>query len=57
MGVRLTAPKQVIASRLGMKPETLSRILARLTERGLIENRGEEIRLLDLSALQMLLDD
>lgn len=55
--VRLSAPKQVIASRLGMKPETLSRILARLTDRGLIQNRGEEIRLLDLDALQTLLDD
>jgi CRP-like cAMP-binding protein len=57
VGVRLTAPKQVIASRLGMKPETLSRILARLTERGLIENRGEQIRLLDPQSLQTLLDD
>ncbi len=35
--VEWEAPKQVIASRIGVKPETLSRLLHKLTDQGCIE--------------------
>ncbi|MCG5525698.1 Crp/Fnr family transcriptional regulator [Ectothiorhodospira haloalkaliphila] len=54
--VRLSIPKQVIASRLSMKPETLSRILARLRERGLLEVQGETLVLLNESGLRRVLE-
>jgi len=52
----LETPKQVIASRLSIKPETLSRILTRLARDGLIEVKGSQITLLDLERLQALVD-
>ena len=39
-GVHLTAPKNVIASRLGIQPETFSRTAARLIKDGLIRVQG-----------------
>lgn len=51
-GVRLSIQKQVIASRLSIKPETLSRILARLREQGLVKVSGEHITLLDEDGLR-----
>ncbi len=50
--VHLDLPKHVLAGRLSIKPETLSRILANLREEGLIEVRGQEIVLLDHAALR-----
>lgn len=50
--VHLDLPKHVLAGRLSIKPETLSRILANLREEGLIEVRGQEIVLLDHTALR-----
>jgi CRP-like cAMP-binding protein len=50
--VHLDLPKHVLAGRLSIKPETLSRILANLREEGLIEVRGQEIVLLDRGALR-----
>ncbi len=52
----LETPKQVIASRLSIKPETLSRILTRLTRDGLIEVKGSQITLRDPERLQALVD-
>ncbi|MCG5516983.1 MULTISPECIES: Crp/Fnr family transcriptional regulator [unclassified Ectothiorhodospira] len=54
--VRLAIPKQVIASRLSMKPETLSRILGRLREQGLLAVQGETLVLLDEAGLRRVLE-
>jgi CRP-like cAMP-binding protein len=45
--VRLPATKTVVASRLDMKKETLSRLLRSFVERGLIEVAQREIQILD----------
>jgi CRP-like cAMP-binding protein len=50
--VRLPATKTVIASRLGMTKETLSRLLRELAQAGLIRVRRREIALLDRPRLQ-----
>jgi len=52
--VQLTTPKGVIASRLAIQPETLSRILAKLRQGGLIEVQGNHITVRDVSALRNL---
>ncbi|HJU82689.1 MAG TPA: Crp/Fnr family transcriptional regulator [Holophagaceae bacterium] len=44
--VRLAVPKKVLAAQLGMAPETLSRQLRSLQQRGLIEAGAREIRIL-----------
>jgi CRP-like cAMP-binding protein len=49
--VRLPATKTLIASRLDMKKETLSRLLRSLAGQGLIEVRGADITLLDPALL------
>lgn len=49
--VRLPASKQVIASLLGIQPETLSRILSRLRDDGLVRVSGDTIVMLDYQAL------
>ena len=49
--VRLPATKTLIASRLDMKKETLSRLLRSLAGQGLIEVKGAEITLLDPALL------
>lgn len=49
--VKLLAPKHVIASRLGMQPETLSRVLAKLRSEQLIDVHEETIVLRDIDAL------
>lgn len=41
--VHLEAPKQVIASRIGIKPETLSRLLHKLADLGYIELKGQQV--------------
>lgn len=45
--VELKAPKLVIASRLGIKPETFSRLLHKLSDQGLIEVHENRVYLLD----------
>lgn len=52
--IQLTTPKSVIASRLAVQPETLSRILARLREGGLIDVDGVHISVRDVDALRKL---
>jgi CRP/FNR family transcriptional regulator len=51
----LEIPKVQLASLLGTIPETLSRILARMTREGLIESReNRQIRILDRESLEEL---
>lgn len=50
--LELRAPKQVIASQLGMKPETFSRALASLAKQGAITVKGREIVILDRALLE-----
>lgn len=52
--IRLSAPKQVIASRLNIKPETFSRVLAKLRQDGLIEVHDDTILLKDAALLSRL---
>lgn len=50
--ITLPAAKNIVASRLSIQPETLSRSLNTLVQRGLIEVDGPNIRLLDVAALR-----
>ena len=53
--LRLDISKNQLASLLGTIPETLSRILARMTKEGLIETVGQrQIRILDRAGLEEL---
>ena len=52
--VQLTTPKGVIASRLAIQPETLSRILSKLRQGELIEVHGNHITIRDVQALRNL---
>lgn len=45
-------PKQVLASRLSVRPETFSRILQQLSRKGLITVQGKTVEVLNVSALQ-----
>jgi len=54
--LRLDLPKSVLAARLSIKPETFSRILADLRDRGLITVQGQTITLRDREGLHRLLD-
>ena len=49
-------PKQVLASRLSVRPETFSRILQQLSSKGLISVQGKAIEVLNVKALQRELD-
>ena len=49
--VRLSMPKHVLASRLNVQPETLSRILSRLSRDGLIDVEGLDVVLRDREGL------
>ncbi|MDF1645214.1 MAG: Crp/Fnr family transcriptional regulator [Pseudomonadales bacterium] len=51
----LAAPKHVIASRLSIKPETLSRTLKVLSEQGLIKLKGSKITLMNVEKLRELI--
>lgn len=52
MVVELEAPKQVIASRIGVKPETLSRLLHKLGDLGYVEVRDNRILIKDEDKLR-----
>ena len=54
--VRLPWDKALIAARLGMQPETLSRALARLRPVG-IETRGSRVTIHDLAALRRFVSE
>ncbi len=49
--VQLPMAKQLIASQLGMQPETFSRLMKEMKVQGLIEVNGAEIRVNDLQGL------
>ncbi len=49
--IHLSVPKRLIASQLGIQPETFSRILHRLINAGLISMERRNIRLLDRTSL------
>lgn len=53
--VSLSYPKNVLASRLSIKPETFSRIMSRLKQRKIIDVQGSHIVLRDIPALQEFL--
>lgn len=53
--VELDVPKNVLASRLSIQPETFSRILSRLSGAGLIRVDKQAITLLDVGKLRELL--
>lgn len=50
--VELEAPKQVIASRIGVKPETLSRLLHKLADLGYVEVKDNRIVIRDEDKLR-----
>jgi CRP-like cAMP-binding protein len=52
----LETPKQVLASRLSVRPETFSRILQQLSRKALISVQGKTIHILDFKALQQELN-
>jgi CRP/FNR family transcriptional regulator, dissimilatory nitrate respiration regulator len=52
--VALTISKGQLASLLGTIPETLSRILAKMSKQGLIETSGRDLILLNISGLEDL---
>ena len=52
--IQLMIPKQVIASRLAIQPETFSRILTRLRNDDLIEVEGPHVVLRDVEGLRTL---
>lgn len=52
--IRLQIGKAQLASLLGTIPETLSRILAKLSKQGLIESKGPAITILDRDGLKDL---
>jgi CRP-like cAMP-binding protein len=53
--IHLNIPKNVIASRLSIQPETLSRLLADLKHLRLIEVHRQDITLLDIPGLRQFL--
>ena len=52
--LELNITKSQLASLLGTIPETLSRILGRMTKQGLIESKGAHIKILDRQGLENL---
>ncbi len=51
VNIELPLPKRLIAARLSMQPETLSRIMARLNQDGLIEMQGRNIHIPSITNL------
>lgn len=52
----LQIPKQVLASRLTVKPETFSRIIKRLNSSGIIEINGSQVEIKDFARLEEVAD-
>ncbi|MBW1613224.1 MAG: Crp/Fnr family transcriptional regulator [Deltaproteobacteria bacterium] len=50
----LEITKAQIANLLGTTPETLSRVLSRMREAGIIEDKGKKIKILDIESLKNL---
>ena len=49
--IQLNVPKRLIASQLGIQPETFSRILHRMIDAGVIAMERRNIRILDTPSL------
>ena len=49
--IDLLLPKRLIAARLSMQPETLSRIIGKLRDEGLLEVHGRHVRIPSVEAL------
>lgn len=54
--IKLSMPKNVLASRLGIAPETFSRILGRLASDGLVRTSRNEIVLQDIPGMRSLVE-
>ena len=52
--LELTITKGQLASLLGTIPETISRVIAKMIGNGLIESKGNQIRILDREGLEEL---
>ena len=52
----LQVPKQVLASRLSVKPETFSRIIKQFTNQGILAVRGSRVSIRDRAVLRRLAD-
>lgn len=55
--VEWETPKQVLASRLSVRPETFSRILQQLSRRDLISVSGKFIEIIDLEGLRQAMNE
>lgn len=55
--ITLSYPKNILASRLAIKPETFSRIMSHLRHRNIIDVRGNQIIIRDYSALREMAGD
>lgn len=55
--IHMAIPKNVVASRIGVKAETFSRVLAKLRDLGLIQVTGNDIQVLDRPGLSRWRDD
>ncbi len=55
--VHLSIPKRIIASRLSIQPETLSRILSKFDKQNLIDISNQDIIIKDSVSLRQLLSD
>jgi len=53
--IYLSTPKNIVASRLSIKPETFSRIMLQLSKSGLIEVDGNDITIMSVDGLRALL--
>ncbi|MCB1922321.1 MAG: Crp/Fnr family transcriptional regulator [Gammaproteobacteria bacterium] len=54
MSFDLQVPKQTLASRLSVKPETFSRIIRDLCKKNLLAMRGNHVEIIDREGLQQL---
>ena len=52
----LQVPKQILASRLSVKPETFSRIIKNLGAQGLVQVKGNRVRIQDRAGLRAVAD-
>ena len=55
--LQLSAPKNVIASRLSIKPETFSRTLRNLAQKGLIKLDRGQIEIINLEQLKQFISE